>query len=334
MLLITSLYSNEAEAWEPCLPFCDARCSGRAALAMGTSVSGNISKLSAKCSQLLTALGETNTSIINMSTSIAETHIRNKSQVLSGLDATVSKYTLTNDLKGETLASFSDHLSSTFNLNSKNFLKTLNIIYNETRFGPRAAVDFSPFKTQEDAELASVMLAMQDTHILDNAMIAKEGSIIARGSNIGLLELLNKYGVQASDVYSQRTEARVKGMLIDSKTNEELFLLQQIYREKVLTFTTPLNTDQTEYVLQLGNINFATSNIDVTMNNVLHGASMQGLLSSTNIFHTQQSNKHGLLLKSNRQAQEKNSMLYQLLINAQSRNAELAIKLAKAHAIQ
>lgn len=105
LLLFFVLYfiSASSLAWEPCVPFCDSECGGKALKNLGTSVADAMKKQYDMHIKLLESIKKTDQSIINLKEDLAETWTKSTADLIKALDSKTARIELKNLAKDKAI---------------------------------------------------------------------------------------------------------------------------------------------------------------------------------------------------------------------------------------
>lgn len=114
IVFATFLVCNQAFAWQPCMPFCDAGCGGAALQTMGASISSALQSQASTNQQLLQALNDTTQSTVSLGTDLVDVWTSDTMDLLSALDARTAKIELANTAKIKALEISTDTTNKVF----------------------------------------------------------------------------------------------------------------------------------------------------------------------------------------------------------------------------
>lgn len=142
-LLLFLSVSERAFAWEPCRPFCDVNCGGRALQQLGLAVSSQLQGLATVCQELTLELANTSQAFSNLALAYGTTRVENQVSTVRALDALITRKMLSIDKNAAYLSSFADSFSTMFNQLVPDIVRVKQVQHHADTLG-RAAALFSP----------------------------------------------------------------------------------------------------------------------------------------------------------------------------------------------
>lgn len=332
LLFILLATSQSSHAWEPCLPFCDMRCSGQAAFRMASQIASDVASYTSTCANLSTTLGETATAMVDMTTNTGEGVVRHNSDVLTAIDAATIKINLANDLVGASIASFSDLLTSTWHSALSNLSKVQELSSNNDLLG-RSSTAPSPLLDRIECDNCGETLSSDIFKILANVPNR-------------LLELRD-YGVITLNDYISNTAGQRKAIdkladfPVDMRNEQRMFQHAVLYGDSIksnnawerFSFMTQAESLEMKTTLelvpeQLQSVNALSVLKGATTMNMMVGQVIDEMINPDLDIETKLLNEKGLMHKEILAIQRTNVMLLNKLQQAFLRNKMLVNSLA------
>ena len=129
------IFSKQALAWEPCLPFCDSGCSGAAMTEMASDTVTSINKYKKECAQLTRNLASSSTEFADLTADMTEGLFSNHTNAITALDGLVSKITLSTTQSAKFHETNANTITNTFVKNIKDLSKVKSFIHSDERYG-------------------------------------------------------------------------------------------------------------------------------------------------------------------------------------------------------
>ena len=129
------IFSKQALAWEPCLPFCDAGCSGAAMKKMASDTVSSINQYKKECAELTKSLASSSTEFADLAVDMTEGLFSNHTDTITALDGLVRKLTLSTNKSAKYHEANANAITNTFVKNLKDLLKVKSFINSHERYG-------------------------------------------------------------------------------------------------------------------------------------------------------------------------------------------------------
>jgi hypothetical protein len=317
-LLVDDLAFNKAYAWEPCLPFCDRNCSGRAAQGLGTAISGQIQGLAGRCNQLTAETINSTEQFVDLVVNYGSTLIENQFSVLRALDSSVTRLSLSSDINMGYLASASDLITSTYKEILSQLTEREMVIHNQRTLGV-ATKYIPPPLLDLPCEGCSGDFISAFTNQLTNAR-SHQQILLDIGDEHVNRPIGVKYKKDDLDAITEYQLHIFDSERLDASHIMRLSLLSD-NSEKANTVFTRLH-----HVIQAKNIDQKAPKHPYGVDGLLAGVDLSTLNSLKQNNQLAVSNEHETLLRSIYQLQLKNAKLMALLENQQRATITQVIK--------
>lgn len=129
--------SLNVHAWQPCLPFCDAGCSGMAMTKFSADTVSSVSQYQSKCLELTNALGESSQEFANLTADLSESFFSKHTETVTALDGLTSKLTMTFAKRAKVHSTSADLLVNTFVSKIRELSKVASYINTDAIYGTR-----------------------------------------------------------------------------------------------------------------------------------------------------------------------------------------------------
>ena len=129
---------QSANAWQPCMPFCDASCGGAATLNWGMTVTGEYLNQASTNAQHLGAITQTSVAMSNMAAQLAASNTTNTAQLNIAIDNMTKKNSALLESFKEIRVRTADHITSTLTGALRQLVVAKATLENLQTFGPSA----------------------------------------------------------------------------------------------------------------------------------------------------------------------------------------------------
>ncbi|MBD3587598.1 hypothetical protein HHX48_17810 [Salinimonas sp. HHU 13199] len=326
------IFSKQAMAWEPCLPFCDAGCSGAAMSRLASDTVSSINQYKIECTELTKSLASSSTEFADLTADMTEALFSNHTDAITALDGFVGKITLSTTQSAKFHEANANTITNTFVKNIKDLSKVKSFINSHERYG-----ELGQYSHPYLFKASCPDCALEPVHVLSDL----ESKLAKTKSKLALITFESS-GESSNSVLKNRVQhdwlttnfaasslspvevARMQGIFIkeSSDSNPRYKAIRKLKSVVVANRITETSNSNVEGYSKL---NLSTYLKGTTFDTLLRGHEANSI--SDDMSAVMKQNDHALLIRQALSQNAINTNLNKLNEVGRQRNILLAIKL-------